>query len=120
MERREATLAQVQGAAWAFDNITTDEPAALETLQRLCSPEATHGGVTESRRRRRRQLWAAFRELCGRTPASVRLGKLVVAEVGRNARESSATPDALAALRAIQDQASVLESCVRASKSAGG
>jgi hypothetical protein len=24
MERREATLAQVQGAAWAFDNITTD------------------------------------------------------------------------------------------------
>jgi hypothetical protein len=36
IERREATLAQVQAAAWAFDNIT-DEPAALETLQRLCS-----------------------------------------------------------------------------------
>ena len=36
VERREVTLAQVQVAAWAFDNIT-DEPAALETLQRLCS-----------------------------------------------------------------------------------
>ena len=36
LERREAKLAQVQAAAWAFDNIT-DEPAALETLQRLCS-----------------------------------------------------------------------------------
>jgi hypothetical protein len=36
LERREATLAQVQAAAWAFDNIT-DEPAALESLERLCS-----------------------------------------------------------------------------------
>jgi hypothetical protein len=36
VERREATLAQVQAAAWAFDNIT-DEPGALETLERLCS-----------------------------------------------------------------------------------
>ena len=34
--RREVTLAGVQSAAWAFENIT-DEPAALETLQRLCS-----------------------------------------------------------------------------------
>ena len=36
VERREATLAEVQRAAWAFENIT-DEPAALETLQRLCA-----------------------------------------------------------------------------------
>jgi hypothetical protein len=36
VERREVTLAQVLVAAWAFDNIS-DEPAALETLQRLCS-----------------------------------------------------------------------------------
>jgi hypothetical protein len=36
VERREVTLAEVQRAAWAFENIT-DEPAALETLQRLCS-----------------------------------------------------------------------------------
>ena len=36
VERPEASVAQVQAAAWAFDNIT-DEPAALETLQRLCS-----------------------------------------------------------------------------------
>ena len=36
VERREATLAEVQAAAWAFENIA-DEPAALATLQRLCS-----------------------------------------------------------------------------------
>ena len=36
VERREVTLAEVQRAAWAFENIS-DEPAALETLQRLCS-----------------------------------------------------------------------------------
>ena len=36
VERREATLAEVQAAAWAFENIE-DEPAALATLQRLCS-----------------------------------------------------------------------------------
>jgi hypothetical protein len=36
VERPEATLTEVQAAAWAFENIT-DEPGALETLQRLCS-----------------------------------------------------------------------------------
>ena len=36
LEQREATLAEVQTAAWAFENIA-DEPAALDTLQRLCS-----------------------------------------------------------------------------------
>jgi hypothetical protein len=35
VERREATLTEVQAAAWAFENLT-DEPA-LDTLQRLCS-----------------------------------------------------------------------------------
>lgn len=36
VERRDATLTEVQAAAWAFGNIT-DEPAALDTLERLCS-----------------------------------------------------------------------------------
>ena len=36
VERREVTLAEVQSAARAFENLA-DEPAALETLQRLCS-----------------------------------------------------------------------------------
>ncbi len=36
LEQREATLGQIHTAAWAFDNIT-DEPAALETLERLCT-----------------------------------------------------------------------------------
>ena len=36
VERSDVTLADVQSAAWAFENIS-DEPAALESLQRLCS-----------------------------------------------------------------------------------
>ena len=36
VERRAATLAEVQAAAWAFEN-RADELAALTTLQRLCS-----------------------------------------------------------------------------------
>ena len=66
------------------------------------------------------ETWSAFRELCGRTPASVRLGELVAAEVARCAREDSEAPGALAAVRAIRDHVTVLESYVRASKPAGG
>jgi hypothetical protein len=36
VERRDATLAHVQTAAWAFDDLA-DEPAALAALERLCS-----------------------------------------------------------------------------------
>jgi hypothetical protein len=36
LERREASLAQVQATALAFDNIS-DDPVALATLERLCS-----------------------------------------------------------------------------------
>jgi hypothetical protein len=65
------------------------------------------------------ETWSAFRELCGPTPASVRLGELVAAEVERNAREDFEAPDALAAVRAIHDHVTVLESYVRGSKPAG-
>ena len=36
LERPDATLAQIQGATWAFQNIT-NEPAAIQVLQGLCS-----------------------------------------------------------------------------------
>ena len=36
VERRDATLTEVQAAAWGFENFA-DESAALDTLQRLCS-----------------------------------------------------------------------------------
>ena len=35
------------------------------------------------------ETWSAFRELCGETPASVRLGELVAAEVDRAARDEA-------------------------------
>ena len=59
------------------------------------------------------ETWAAFRELCGTTPASVRLGDLVRAEVtsARGARDPA--DDALRSLRAITDQAHALEDYIR-------
>jgi hypothetical protein len=56
--------------------------------------------------------WEAFRELCGSTPASVRLGQLVAAEVQR-ARDPAPEPDAVAALWAIRSNVDELETFVR-------
>lgn len=60
------------------------------------------------------ETWAAFRELCGSTPASVRLGDLVRAEVARAASRRDQTTEALLALRVIADQADALEAYIRA------
>jgi hypothetical protein len=59
------------------------------------------------------ETWLAFRELCGSTPASVRLGDLVRAEVARAAEHRDPATDALRALRVIGDQANVLETFIR-------
>jgi hypothetical protein len=59
--------------------------------------------------------WAAFRVLCGSTPASVRLAALVEADVQR-ARETTPESDAVAALRSIRAHADVLEAYVRDSR----
>lgn len=56
--------------------------------------------------------WDAFRELCGSTPASVRLGQMVEAEVQR-ARDPTPEPDAVAALGAIRSHVDKLEAFVR-------
>jgi hypothetical protein len=57
--------------------------------------------------------WAAFRELCGPTPASVRLGDLVRSEVARARARGDPTAEALDALRVISDQTAALEALVR-------
>jgi len=51
--------------------------------------------------------WAAFRELCGPTPASVRLGQLVDAEVRRT--RDPTTQEAGAEIEAIRDRLNQLE-----------
>jgi hypothetical protein len=65
------------------------------------------------------ETWAAFRELCGSTPASARLGDLVRAEVARARARRDPAADALLALRVIADQADVVEAHIRARASAG-
>jgi hypothetical protein len=61
--------------------------------------------------------WRAFRELCGTTPASIRLGQLVAAEVERAnaAAPEAGALDALAAIRVHTDR---LEQLIR--RSPGG
>jgi hypothetical protein len=61
------------------------------------------------------ETWAAFRELCGQTPASVRLGELVTAEVVRAGTGDALDADPVTALRAIREQASVLDAYIQAS-----
>jgi hypothetical protein len=55
--------------------------------------------------------WEAFRELCGSTPASVRLGQLVEADV-RRAVAGSPSSDASAALDSIRQHVATLEAIV--------
>jgi hypothetical protein len=66
------------------------------------------------------ETWAAFRALCGPTPASVRLGDLVRAEVARAAGQRDPLADALASLRVIGDQTEALETYVRRLSDAPG
>jgi hypothetical protein len=53
------------------------------------------------------ETWAAFRELCGTMPASIRLGELVRADVRR--ADQPAGEDAVVALAAIRRQVGALE-----------
>jgi hypothetical protein len=53
------------------------------------------------------KTWAAFRELCGTTPASIRLGELVRADVKRAKRGSGA--DATSAIATMRRQLDALE-----------
>ena len=58
------------------------------------------------------ETWAAFRHLCGATPASIRLGELVAAEVER-AQNPSKEGNPVAAVRAIRSHVDELEAFVR-------
>src|SRR3954469_18108122 len=58
------------------------------------------------------ETWAAFRELCGDTPASVRLAELVEADV-QQARGATPESEAVAALRSIRAHADQLEAFIR-------
>jgi hypothetical protein len=57
------------------------------------------------------ETWEAFRELCGPTPASVRLGQLVEADV-RRAAAGSPGSNASAALASMRQHLEALEAIV--------
>jgi hypothetical protein len=56
--------------------------------------------------------WEAFKKLCGPTPASLRLGQMVAAEVERSRMPSGST-DPLSAVEAIRAHLDQLEALAR-------
>jgi len=62
--------------------------------------------------------WAAFRELCGTTPASSRLAQLVEADV-RRAKVATPESEALTAIESIRVRAAQLEVFIRDSAARG-
>jgi hypothetical protein len=91
---------------------STGSPQA-STKGQLQSGSASAAGARVARVAVDDDTWAAFRELCGSTPASVRLGDLVRSEVARANARRDPTAEALEALRVIGDQAAVLEALLR-------
>jgi hypothetical protein len=88
-----------------------DAPPIPISTPRRRRPKPRPVGVRVARVAVDDATWAAFRELCGTTPASVRLGDVVDADVQR-ARESTPESEALAALRAVRAHADQLEAFV--------
>jgi hypothetical protein len=92
-------------------------PRAVSPPAATSRPPSAAAGARVARVAVDDETWAAFRELCGSTPASVRLGDLVRAEVARATTRRDPSADALLALRVIADQADALEAYVRAQSS---
>jgi hypothetical protein len=57
--------------------------------------------------------WAAFRDLCGATPASIKLGQLVRAEVHRVKQSATEDANPETAIRAIRERVTELERYLR-------
>jgi hypothetical protein len=95
-------------------------PAAAAHAETRRGPSSPAWGARVARVAVDDETWATFRELCGATPASVRLGELVRAEVARAQDAQDPTVDAIQALRAIGHQAQAVEAYLRASSAPPG
>jgi hypothetical protein len=95
------------------------QPPAPRSIERPRQRASRSPGARVARVAVDDETWAAFRELCGQTPASVRLGELVTAEVVRAGGGDALDADPVSALRAIREQASVLDAYIRASLTPG-
>ena len=91
------------------------QPPAPRSMQRPRQSATRSPGARVARIAVDDETWSAFRELCGDTPASVRLGELVSADVVRPGGGDALDTDPMTALRAIREQASVLDAYIRAS-----
>jgi hypothetical protein len=98
--------------------------ATAAEIRRANEPEETTAGAPARRGKRQAvgarvarvavddETWAAFRDLCGPTPASIRLGELVIAEVERS-RNPATARDMAAAVQAIRSQVDALAALIR-------
>jgi hypothetical protein len=94
------------------ETLGTPQPPAKQRQPR--SRKAGPVGARVARVAADDQTWEAFKQLCGSTPASVRLGQMVAAEVAFSRRPSS-EPAAVAAVEEIRAQLDALEAIMRAS-----
>jgi hypothetical protein len=97
-------------AAPVADREADPEPAIERNRKR--APKRRAVGARVARVAVDDATWAAFRELCGSTPASIRLGQLVAAEVERD-YVPAPEPDAVAAVAAIRAHVDELEGLLR-------
>jgi hypothetical protein len=110
----------------ALEQAATVEPLA-DVTPNVESPAPIEPRVERRERRPRKQrpvgarvarvavddaTWEAFRKLCGTTPASIRLGQMVKAEVER-AQQQPTGMDAVSAVEAIRAHLDELEALAR-------
>jgi NADPH-dependent ferric siderophore reductase len=111
--RADGVAASLDAAELAGDDAAVPSVAAtVEAAARGRPARPVHVGARVARVAVDDNTWAAFRGLCGDTPASIRLGQLVEADVQR-AHEATPESDAVAAVRAIRAHADQLEAFIR-------
>ena len=82
-------------------------PVSSSPTRTAAAPKRSYAGARVARVAVDDETWEAFRAACGSTPASVRLGQLVEADVQR--AEDSAGADARSTLQEVRERLAALE-----------
>jgi hypothetical protein len=120
-ERRTEAVVSREACGFVADEGSSEAPTELAASKRPARrrKRPVQVGARVARVAVDDETWMAFRDLCGPTPASIRLGQLVAAEV-RRARGETDAAGAAAAIRAIRAHADELEAWLSERAPRGG